>query len=101
MPGHKVIIPEKLPKNEELPLPGLDTNYSTKFGKLLMKELKIEKIDIDAFNLKSMPELKSWGANRNIITKPRNLKFSKDILSFELDKGVYATVLISHLVHKT
>jgi len=28
------------------------------------------------------------------------LKFSKDVLSFELDKGVYATVLISHLVHK-
>jgi len=101
LPGHKVIIPKKLPVNVELPLPGLDTDYSDKFGKLLMKELRKEKIEVDSFNLKSMPELKSWGANRNIIIKPRALKFSKDILSFELDKGVYATVLISHLVHKT
>ena len=63
--------------------------------------LKREKINVEKFSLKSMPELKSWGADRKLIIKPRNLKFSKDILSFELDKGVYATVLINHLVHKT
>ena len=97
LPGHQVIIPNKLPKNQELPLPGLDTDYSTEFGKLLATELKKEKIDVESFNLKSMPELKSWGANREIILKPKNLKFSKDVLSFELNKGAYATVLISHL----
>jgi len=101
LPGHKVTIPNKLPRNKELPIPGLDTDYSTKFGKLLAGELKREKIDVEKFSLKSMPELKSWGADRKLIIKPRNLKFSKDILSFELDKGVYATVLINHLVHKT
>lgn len=100
LPGHQVIIPKKLPKNQDLPIPGLDTDYSTDFGKLLAAELNKEKIDIDKFNLKSMPELKSWGADRKLIIKPRGLKFSKDVLSFELDKGVYATVLISHLVHK-
>lgn len=97
LPGHQVIIPDKLPKNQELPLPGLDTDYSTDFGKLLTAELKKEKIDVESFNLNSMPELKSWGANRKIILKPKNLKFSNDVLSFELDKGAYATVIISHL----
>lgn len=100
LPGHQVVIPNKLPKNQELPIPGADTDYSTDFGKILAGELDKEKIEVEQFNLKSMPELKSWGADRKLVIKPRGLKFSKDVLSFELDKGVYATVLISHLVHK-
>jgi TruD family tRNA pseudouridine synthase len=100
LPGHEVMIPDKLPRKQSLPLPGLDTDYSTDFGKSLMNELKKEKIDVEEFNLKSMPELKSFGAEREVVVKPKNLKFSKDLLSFELDKGVYATVLISHLTYK-
>ena len=34
---------------------------------------------------------------KKLCKKYKNLKFSKDVLSFELNKGAYATVLISHL----
>ena len=45
-----------------------------------------------------MPELKSEGSFRNLISKPSNLKYKNDILEFELERGSYATVLIDALI---
>ena len=85
-------------KNELLPIIGYNSKDNSEFDKIQIKELNNDKLDIDSFILKSMPELKSEGSARNLVSMPNNLKYKSDILEFELERGSYATVLIDALI---
>ena len=85
-------------KNEILPIIGYNSNKDIEFNKIQSNELKKDKLTIDSFLLKSMPELKSEGSERNLISKPKKLKYKSDVLEFELERGSYATVLIDALI---
>jgi len=67
---------------------------------LKLKELP-KKLAIDPIKIPRMPELEMFGTERDTIVKPTNMKkkVKKDVidLSFELQKGSYATELIRQL----
>jgi len=96
--NEKVNFSKSKIKNQELNLIGYSSKIKSEFDKIQEKEIKKDKLNLDSFKLSSMPELKSEGSFRNLISKPSNLKYKNDILEFELERGSYATVLIDALI---
>jgi len=101
---------DRIKGNPELPIPGTDTKLGNDvFSKAIKSALKREKIILDDFSSKRIPELASEGTTRKAFVKPKNLKigkFEKDELNkgkskvkiiFSLDKGAYATELVKYL----
>lgn len=85
-------------------LPILGTNIKLgkdKLSKAYASVLKDEGIKLEDFACKSMPELASEGSERSAFVQPEKLKVEKSkttiILSFELEKGSYATTFLSSL----
>src|SRR3989344_3916123 len=101
---------DKIKGNPELPIPGTDTKLGNDvFSKAIKSALKREKIILDDFSSKRIPELASEGTTRKAFVKPKKLKIGKlekDELNkgkhklkiiFSLEKGAYATELIKYL----
>src|SRR3989338_1875583 len=96
--------------NPDLPIPGTNTKLGKdKFSKTMALILKKEKITLQDFSAKRIPELASEGTTRKAFVKPKNFEIGeleKDELNkgkykiklfFELEKGAYATELINAL----
>ena len=96
--NEKVNFSKNKIKNQELNLIGYSSKIKSEFDKIQEKEIKKDKLNLDSFKLSSMPELKSEGSFRNLISNPNNLKYKNDVLEFELERGSYATVLIDALI---
>ena len=87
----------------EIEIPGYETKLGKdKYSQNVKKILEKEKIKLEDFKCKRMPELASKGEKRKIIIKPKRFKVKIEEntakLQFELAKGSYATVLINHLL---
>lgn len=78
--------------------------------KIILDILKKDKIKFENFKMKSMPELKCSGAEREYILKPENLKLSdishddfnqgklKALIEFSLPSGSYASVILKEIM---
>ena len=81
-------------------------------GKIEKQVLEKEGVSLKDFRIKKIPELSSKGARRKIVLFPKNLAlvetgedkfypgklFAK--ISFELDKGTYATTVLKEIMKK-
>jgi tRNA pseudouridine13 synthase len=78
--------------------------YQSRIWNKEAEKSKAKIIKISPIEIKRMPELNMFGAERERIVKPKNLKKKvKDNiieLEFELPKGCYATVLVDSLFGK-
>ena len=98
--------PESL---DSLELMHKDLDLSTSYGKIYKKLIEEDSLSQDSFTLQSSPELLQEKTSRKVKIYPRNIKvkcIAKDdefeakkkiILSFELEKGAYATNVIKQL----
>ena len=87
---------------DEIPLVGYETNLEGKVGEIISRILKEENIKQEMFRLKRTPELSESGQMRNSRIFPKKFKIlsvGKDWarISFMLNKGAYATVLLGEL----
>ncbi|MEC8338984.1 MAG: tRNA pseudouridine(13) synthase TruD [Nanoarchaeota archaeon] len=85
-------------------------DLSTSYGKTYAQLIEKDSLSQDSFTLQSSPELLQEKTSRKVKIYPRNIKIhakSKDdefegkkklILSFELEKGAYATNVIKQLL---
>jgi len=106
-------IVKKKTRNMKIPLIGLLTEFKNKgikkrYDKLLVKE----GIRQEDFLIRKMPELVSGGSERDLFFEAKNLKtidYCKDelnngkfkqVLSFFLKKGSYATIFIKSILFK-
>ncbi|MBI2597824.1 MAG: tRNA pseudouridine(13) synthase TruD, partial [Candidatus Diapherotrites archaeon] len=76
------------------------------------KIIKQEGIELSDFKIKAIPELSSKGSRKKIVLFPQKLKLKKigedelfegklkATISFELDKGNYATTVLEELLKK-
>jgi len=99
-------------KNIELPIIGFGTNINEKYSEIINEILEKEKINTRDFIIKSIPELSSFGTERNFITNVINFnknEFVEDELNkdkkkikinFSLEKGSYATIVIKKIFSK-
>jgi tRNA pseudouridine13 synthase len=97
------------PKNYELELIWSEFNPDDKFKEKSLELLKKDNLNLDKLKMPRMPEIKPLKASRKIITFPKKIKiihFENDDLnegkmkltiSFELEKGSYATNFIKEL----
>ncbi len=92
-------------------LPGYESFYSPgKIGEIERKTMEKEGISFQDFKVKKASECSSKGARRKIMLKPKNLRLVETggdkffpgklycTVSFELEKGAYATVLLEELI---
>ena len=96
-------FPKKKPENIKIPLVGYGSIIENeKLKEIIDKIMGEEGIIISDFRIKDHPELSLRGNERNLIVNVKNFKSKIDgndtILSFELPKGSYATILIEQLV---
>ena len=96
-------------KNEEIPLIGFGSDIKEKYEYAVKKVLNREKINERDFIIKQIPELSAFGIERDLISKVENFEIlnenvdelnenkQKVKISFELQKGSYATIVIKHL----
>ncbi len=105
------------PQEDGIPLgliPGFNSKYSPgKIGEIEREILEKEGISFPDFKVKKIKECSCQGARRKILFKPKELKLietGKDEffdgknyckISFFLEKGVYATVLLDELMKQT
>ncbi|MEW6294876.1 MAG: tRNA pseudouridine(13) synthase TruD [Candidatus Diapherotrites archaeon] len=93
------------------PLYGFETVFASgKAGEIEKKVLGEEGLSLKQFYVKDMKEMSSKGARKKIILIPKNLKLLevkedefnegklKAIISFELNKGDYATTVLRELM---
>ena len=96
-----------------VPLFGFNSEFSGgKSGEIEKKILKDEGIELSEFKVKEMPELSSKGSRKKMVLHPKNLKLAKTgpdemyegrlkaVISFELNKGNYATTVLCELLKK-
>lgn len=94
----------------QLELPGYATKLKNdRYSKILKNLLRRDRIFLKDFKCKSMPELKSRGTSRDTFVKVKGLRISnfeddelnknkkKAKITFTLDPGCYATILIRSL----
>ncbi len=92
-------------------LPGYESSFSKgKIGKLEKEILKKEKVSFKDFKLKKLAECSSKGHRKEIVLFPKKLKIVKIdedeffekklkcVISFELDKGAYATAVVKEIL---
>jgi len=94
----------------KIPLVGYDTMLKGEIGKIIKDLMKKLGISTKDFLLRSMPELKTSGSERNAVLKVKNLKLlkiSKDelnpgknkiIIAFTLPPGAYATIITDKII---
>ncbi len=91
---------------EKLPLIGFNSeDDGSYFFNESLKILKKEGLSLEDFKLPRMPELASKGDFREVRAFPKKLSIRKKekdsfLVSFELGKGSYATVLLKNLFFK-
>lgn len=95
---------------EEIELIHKDLDLSTSYGKIYQQKLNQDGLSQDAFILEASPELLQEKTSRKVNIYPKSMKVhaivndeefknkKKLILSFELEKGAYATNVIKQLV---
>lgn len=94
-----------------IPLVGFGTDLGTsKVGSIIKRILSDEGIAPRDFIIRNIPEISSEGDARKYITTARNIKITgvlddeynmgmkKFVISFDLDKGCYATEFIRHIM---
>lgn len=98
-----------LNKYKELELVNSNTDLNTEIGKITKEILEKDKIELEYFNLKSMPELKLRTASRQTKIYPKNIQITKIendelnknkqkiLVEFELGSGEYATNVVKQL----
>jgi tRNA pseudouridine13 synthase len=90
-------IKSKNKQNEKLPIIG----FTTDLNKDVEEIIKKENISTRDFIFHQIPELSQEGNQRDLFAEIRNLKIKKIEkgynLSFELDKGAYATEVIKQI----
>ncbi len=103
--GDLIFLNEKI-KNFKLPLISFDVKINKKFYKYFNKAMKDLQINKESFLIKSIPELIDETVFRDAIVNAKNFKvleYSNDefnkgkykqIISFRLPKGSYATILV-------
>ncbi len=103
--GNYVFVREEI-KNFKLPLISFDVKFDKRFSKYFDKILKDLKIKKEDFLIREMPELIDETVYRDCIAKVKDFKIVKyekdelnngkfkEIISFRLTKGSYATILI-------
>ncbi|MDD5182293.1 MAG: tRNA pseudouridine(13) synthase TruD [Candidatus Nanoarchaeia archaeon] len=95
--GAGIAVPEKMP------LVGYETKLDGKVGEIILSLLGSEDLKQEYFKLGRMPELAEPGSERETLMKMRNFRALKvsdgeAVISFELDKGSYATVLLMNFL---
>ncbi len=95
---------------EEIEMIHKDLDLSTSYGKIYQQKLNQDGLSQDAFILEASPELLQEKTSRKVNIYPKSMKVhaivndeefknkKKLILSFELEKGAYATNVIKQLV---
>lgn len=103
---------EKRIKNAKIPLVGFNTvlNPKNSVHKEIIEILKKDDIVLEDFIVKSMPELKCYGSERNIFIEPKDIKIIKIFedelnqgkmaaeVAFTLPSGSYATVFLKEIM---
>jgi len=105
-----VYLKTKPLKNEKIPIAGFGTELEDdKVGVIIKQILKKEKVGLRDFVLKQFPELSSEGSSRDLFMTVRDFKVIKieedelnkgkfkAMVSFSLNPGSYATVLIKEV----
>lgn len=94
---------------ENLPLVGLENNFTSEVEEIVLNILKQDMLCYDSFKLKSMPELKLRLVEREVFIHPTNIivgEFEEDelndgkkkvLVNFDLVSGAYATNVVSEL----
>lgn len=99
-------------KNVKIPLVGFNTflNPKNSIHKEIAEILKKDGISLEDFVVKSMPELKCYGSERDIFIEPKDMKiiriFEDELnqgklaveISFTLPSGSYATVFLKEIM---
>jgi tRNA pseudouridine13 synthase len=89
-------------KNFKIPLIGFGSEINS-HQEIIFSILAKEKITQRDFIIKSIPELSSFGAERDFIARVDNFNYSFDKenkllkLMFELQKGAYATIVLKKI----
>jgi len=96
-------FPKKKPENIKVPLVGYETLIDDeKLKKIIYEIMEKENLEFSDFRIKGNPELSLKGNERDMIVNVEKFKAKIDgkdtILSFELLKGTYATVVIEQLI---
>ncbi len=100
--------------NTQIPLVGYDTELDEDdtTHKKLTAMLKKDKIRLADFAMKGMPELKCFGSYRSLMLFPKGMKLIKiwddefntgkkaAQISFQLQKGSYATIVLREIMKK-
>ena len=97
-------------ENIKIPLVAFDTEFESKeIEQLYNKVLDKHKLSLRDYIIRQIPDITPHGSDRELISKIKNLKISdlekdelnkdrkKITLSFELQKGSYATIVIKRL----
>ncbi|HIH33316.1 MAG TPA: tRNA pseudouridine(13) synthase TruD [Candidatus Diapherotrites archaeon] len=100
--------------NVLIPLIGFESKMPEgKSLEIVQKILDEESVKKEDFKVRQMPELSSKGAAKKLVLKPRNfelLEIGKDefnegklkaVVSFELEKGAYATTVLAELLKQS
>ena len=106
----EVYLKRKLLKNEKIPIVGFGTELGKdKISVIIKKILKKEGVGLRDFVIKQFPELSSEGSSRDLFMNVKDFKIIsiqeddlnkgkfKAMVSFSLNPGSYATVLIDNL----
>ncbi|MFH1849403.1 MAG: tRNA pseudouridine(13) synthase TruD [archaeon] len=103
------VFPDPLPKAEKIPLIGFGTELeglSPRIGQAIQRTLTRNGIHLRDFIIRKIPMLSSEGDDRDIYAAVRDLRIGKPkpddlntgkykvTLSFELQKGSYATIVL-------
>jgi len=105
---------KKANKQEKIPIIGFGTYlnvFNKKIKEIIEKIMKEESISFRDFIIKQIPELSSFGGERDLFVEIKNLSYKimdddlnserkKMILKFFLKKGCYATTFIKFLFSK-
>jgi tRNA pseudouridine13 synthase len=99
-------------KNEKIPIIGFGSEIKEKYEYVIKRIMNREKITTRDFIIKQIPELSAFGTERDIISKIENFQIleqkddelnenkKKLKISFELQKGSYATIVVKNLFAK-
>lgn len=103
------LIKEEKKNNIKLPILGFETELEGNLLKIIKPILEAEKLSLRDFIIRQIPELSNGGTERDLFAEVKNLKINKPEadelnngkkkvkISFELQKGSYATIVIKEL----
>ena len=108
---NKTVEEYKGKPQQKIPVIGFGTElerYNKELQKIIIDMMKKEKITFRDFIIPQIPELSSEGNERDLFTEVKGLSYeienddlnkgkNKTILDFSLNKGCYATVVVSYL----